>query len=146
MENHWLFQKHRANILTTGINISEFRRMISEEAGIPLASKNEFNYYFDWGKITPSFSAFYDFENCEKILKEFLLKSKLINSDKVLIETSSTLPIIELSTNYFIEFWDDFVFANGGLGSAVVSTKFDLIMEFTDDRKYFLFSNFKIFP
>ena len=68
----------------------------------------------------------------------------LSNHDYILLDTQFSDPIFRIKTEYFIENWDDFISANNGMGSIVSSEDFSLLMEFTNDHSYQLYSNFSI--
>jgi hypothetical protein len=74
----------------------------------------------------------------------WLYRSKLIEHDTVLVDTASGIPIIETSALFFIEHWYDFALANHGMGSFVITKDYKLLIEFTDDARYMLYSNFEI--
>jgi hypothetical protein len=52
--------------------------------------------------------------------------------------------LLRFQVKYFIENWLDFVDANGGQGSVMVTADYDLLLEFTNDSAHLLFSNFKV--
>lgn len=148
MEDFWLYNKHQKQIEFTEFNSNELHSKIDSDTEFKLfrSDQNEFNTLFDWDYIKPSYSFFFDFDNNDDYIKKKLRESKLKNSSFVYIETLSDVPIIRTSTEYFIANWVDFVNANAGQGSICITDDFKLLMEFTDDFKYYLFSNFLIVP
>lgn len=146
MKDFWLLKKHRHEIEYIDFSSNTFRQKIDAETSFKLSrsKSNLYNFSFDWFEINPSFGFFYDFENNESAIKKRLEQSKLIDSTYIYIETLSNIPIIKTKIEYFIRNWFDFVNANAGMGSFCITDDYKLLMEFTDDCKYFLFSNFPI--
>lgn len=143
LNNVWWVKKHRQYIKFTDFSYEEFRKKIFNETLFKPNMKNE-ETIFNWNEIMPNYSFFFDFEGKEKEIAEQMRNSQLIIYPKVYIETSANTPVIEVDTAYYINNWNDFERANSGMGIFVVTKGFELLMEFTDDAKYLLFSNFKI--
>lgn len=141
---HWLIKKHGSNIELTSMFYLDLRREILKHDKYCLAVANLYNSVFDWDKIIPHYKFFYDFENNDVVLPELFAKSKLATAEYLLVETSADLPIIKIRTNYFIENCMDFIDVNLGMGSTIVSSDYQFLIEFTDDRKFMLFSNFLV--
>jgi len=146
LEDFWLYKKHRRNVEYTSLNSKELIQIIDSKTLFKYCDSedNSYNAMFDWSIIKPSFGFFFDFENNETIIKERLGNSELNNTSYIYIETLTNIPIIKTKTDYFIKNWLDFVSANTGMGSFCITEDFKLLMEFTDDYKYFLLSNFSI--
>lgn len=146
MKEFWLLEKHRKNIELTEFDSRKFRIKIDceTEFKFKLKGKNYFNSLFDWEMIKPSFGFFYDYENNLKKIRHQLRLSDLNVHSFIYVETLSNIPIIKTTNHYFIENWFDFVNANAGQGLICITSDFKLLMEFTDDYKQYLFSNFKI--
>jgi len=144
-ENFWLYRKHKENIAYTDIYPRELLQRIDLETDFKLDTlENEFNSLFDWKSIQPSYNFFFDFENNNNRIKMALEKSPLNSVGFVYIDTLSNVPIIKTTRQYFIDNWFDFIDANTGQGSFCITSDLKLLMEFTDDRKYHLFSNFNL--
>ena len=97
----------------------------------------------DWNKVDNHYQFFFDYIGNENQISEFLRKS-IINQYKFL-ETwiSWEDPIVRILTKDFIENWDDFQIA-GVDGLVLISEDGKYFLEFTDDWKYHLNSNFVI--
>lgn len=148
MRNFWLYDKHKKEVEYTELDSKALRFKINSDTKFKFrtSDNNPYNTLFDWDRIKPSYNFFFDFDNNEDIIKKQLSESKLKSSSFVYIETLSDIPIIRTRTEYFIANWIDFVAANAGQGSICITDDFKLLMEFTDDFKYYLFSNFIISP
>ncbi|MEO6832355.1 MAG: hypothetical protein ABI378_08075 [Chitinophagaceae bacterium] len=145
MENHWLIKKHRHNIEITTMSSKDFRWKINDETPFEMdSSENPYNAVFAWEKIVPSYGFFFDFVGIEELLPILLKNSSLQAHKTLLVETGSNVPIIKISTDYFVQHVIDFIDANQGMGSIIISEDLELLMEFTDDYKYYAFSNFSI--
>lgn len=77
-------------------------------------------------------------------ISEWLSKSALVNYDHLIIELGYEEPIIQVKTNVFAKNWDDFVAASGFMGITCLTSDGKLLMEFSDDAEYQLYSNFRI--
>jgi hypothetical protein len=146
MRNFWLYDKHKKEVEYTELDSKVLRFKIDSGTNFKFdtSDNNPYNALFDWDRIKPSYSFFFDFDNNEDIIRRQLSESKLKNSSFIYIETLSDIPILRTRTEYFIANWIDFIDANAGQGSICITDDFKLLMEFTDDRKYYLFSNFLI--
>jgi hypothetical protein len=141
----WLFEKYKEFIVQTNITSKSFRLIeLPRHTKCELAKENDYNCLIDWTVIDPHYSFFFDYEGCEFDITTKMRNSELHLTDSLFVETTSSNNIIKVPTEIFILNWYDFIIANQGFGSIVVSTDFKYCMEFTDDFKYFLFSNFKI--
>ena len=143
MEQHWLLKKHKANIELMNMTSKELRWYIHEKTSYKMDDfPNEFNSVFDWKAIIPHYSLFFNFEGNDVSLPRLFNESRLIEHSYLLVETKSDLPIIKVGIKYFIENCVEFIDANMGMGSIMVSDDYELLLEFTEDWKYTLFSNF----
>ena len=142
----WLFDKYKGKFEYTEMSSKYYRlNFIRENTNLPFSNTiNDFNSLLEWDCITPNFGFFYDYENNELDLQNRFYKSVLKDRKFLFIETTSSDPIIKVPVELFINNWEDFIVANQGMGSVLLSNDLDLCLEFTDDHKYFLFSNFKI--
>jgi hypothetical protein len=146
-ENFWLYKKHKENIEYTDFYPNELTDRIKLNTQFKLASlENDYNTLFDWKGIKPCYNFFFDFDGNDIAVRDSLRKSQLNSSGFIYIETQSDVPIIKTSKQYFIENWIDFINANTGQGSFCITSDFKLLLEFTDDRKYHVFSNFFVLP
>lgn len=142
---HWLIDKHKNNIEILNLSSKELRFNIHRSGLYEMADEgNTYNSVFKWDSIIPSYSFFYDFEGIEEALPMFFHKSLLCAQKDILVETSSELPILRMTTSYFSDNCMDFIDANHGMGSIAITGNEKLLLEFTDDCKHMLFSNFKI--
>jgi hypothetical protein len=147
MSNFWLFKKHSQAIQITPYKYLEFRNIIYNVTEFtPAQSNDPKRLIFNWDCINPKFTFWFDYIGCETEISECMKKSSLSLHQKVFVETLSDEPIIIVDTIYFIENWNDFINANQGMGSLVISENMELLMEFTDDAEYLLYSNFPIKP
>ncbi len=105
---------------------------------------NDYNSLFDWKNIEPCYSFFFDFDGNDMAVRDALKKSELNSPGFIYIDAQSDVPVVKTTRQYFIENWIDFIDANTGQGSICITSDFKLLMEFTDDMEYHLFSNFKI--
>jgi hypothetical protein len=142
--SHWLLSKHNNNIQVTTISSREFRLEMIPSSGYPLSFENTFNSLVDWDMIADHNRFRYDFLDCGPIITKALQKSKLANSGFLLVEVLSDIPVLKVDANYFISNWEDFERAACGMGMVVLSINNKLLMEFTDDYEWQLFSNFII--
>lgn len=142
---HWLFEKYNNFIEHTDITNRDYRmKFISDNSNFNLSKLNDCNSLLDWDVISPHYLCCYDLIEIHKSIDENLIKSDLINSNFLYVETNSKNNIIIVPTNLFVKNWEDFISANQGMGSIILSIDFKYCMEFTDDYKYILHSNFKV--
>jgi hypothetical protein len=144
-KDFWMYKKHYRNIQITDLNYKQIRNSISEYLPINFSKlQRDDNSVFDWESVSVHYSFFYDFPKSEIIISDFLKRSELNGKGNVLIETQADIPVINVCKMYFIENWFDLTNSIVGMGSIVVSDDYKLLMEFTDDAKYLLHSNFSI--
>lgn len=110
---------------------------------IPLNTQEYLNHVIDWESIESKHFFFYDYLNNESEIRDWLVESEISSQEFVLVEFGPSLPIVKVSSNLFIENWNNFVSANGNMGTTVISESGKYFMEFTD-RDFMLYSNFKI--
>lgn len=109
-------------------------------------SWNEDHSTIDWTKADNHFQFFFDFENSQDRVREWLNNSVLRQNDTLLTWLSYEDPIIRIKTKDFIENWEEFNVAAGWDGLILTTEDGKYFMEFTDDWKYNLNSNFQIKP
>ncbi len=99
----------------------------------------------DWNKIENHHQFFFDYENNEFEITELLRKSELSNYEFLYTWLDWDDPIIKIKTNDFIENWEEIYIASVEVMVLATQdgTKF---LEFTDDWKYHINSNFEIKP
>ncbi|WP_405399170.1 hypothetical protein [Maribacter sp. Asnod2-G09] len=100
----------------------------------------------DWTQIENHFQFFFDYDKNEKEIKSWLKKSPLSSYDTMLTWISFDDPIVRIKTSDFIENWEEFNIATGGQGLILTTEDGKYFLEFTDDWKFHLKSNFEIKP
>lgn len=100
----------------------------------------------DWTEIDNHYQFFFDYEGNENEIKEWLKKSPISDYDTLLTWLSWDDPIIRIKTKDFIENWEEFNIAGGWEGIILTTEDGKYFLEFTDDWKYHLNSNFEIKP
>jgi hypothetical protein len=138
----WLFNKHKGHLEITNYTYLNYRKCIGERTPFKI-NLIDAETVLNWHQ-QESYSFFYDFEGCEYIIEAYLKESSLINSQNLFIEMPADIPVIKVNTLYFISNWYDFIKANNEMGTLISSEDFKYVLEFTDDAKYLLYSNFKI--
>ena len=99
----------------------------------------------DWSKIKNHYQFFFDFENKELEVMNWLNKSELSTFDYLYTWLDWSDPIIKIKTADFIKNWEEFYIASVE-GMILTTTDGTRYLEFTDDWKYHLNSNFEIKP
>jgi len=100
----------------------------------------------DWNLADNHFQFFFDYENNETEIKNWLKKSPISDYKKLLTWLSGDDPIVRVKTTDFIESWQEFNVAGGWEGLILTTEDGKYYLEFTDDWKYHLNSNFEIKP
>lgn len=100
----------------------------------------------DWNKVENHYQFFFDYEGNENEITEWLNQSPISNYDTMLTWLSWDDPIIRVKTRDFIENWEEFNIARGWQGLILITEDGKHFLEFTDDWKYHLNSNFEIKP
>ena len=98
----------------------------------------------DWNKVDAHFQCWFDYESGTEEIKRWLRLSELKNYEFLLTWLAWDDPIIKIKTADLIENWEEFNRANGGQGLVLVTEDGKLFLEFTDDWKHHLNSNFEI--
>lgn len=109
-------------------------------------NKNDDNSTINWSMTENHFQFFFDYENNEEEIKMWLKKSPLTEYKTLLTWLSWEDPIIRVKTADFIENWEEFNIAGGWEGIILTTEDGKYFLEFTDDWKYNLNSNFEIKP
>ena len=99
----------------------------------------------DWHEKENHYQFFFDYENNEEEIKEYLRGSDLSKSEFLYTWLDYNDPIIKIKTIDFIENWEEF-YISSIEGLVLVSIDGSKFLEFTDDWKYNLNSNFEIKP
>jgi len=99
----------------------------------------------DWNLADNHFQFSFDYENGTEI-KNWLKKSPIAHYKTLLTWLSWEDPIIRVKTTDFIENWEEFNVARGWEGIILITEDGKYYLEFTDDWKYHLNSNFEIKP
>jgi hypothetical protein len=141
---NWCIRKYQKQIQILNEQYPQYFHNLLLANGFSVNTNTSIHTVVDWEKVDSKFTLNYDYEGCEEDISRFLKSSLLINEEYVYIELGYDLPIIKLPIEVFINNWYDFVKANGFLGVTVISKSGKLVLEFTDDYEYQLYSNFKI--
>lgn len=123
-------------------------RDLLEELGIKTGGES-WNYdhsTIDWTKIENHYQFFFDYQGNEIEIKEWLKQSPISDYDTLLTWLSWGDPIIRVKTNDFIANWEEFNIASGWEGLIMTTEDGKYFLEFTDDWKHNLNSNFEIKP
>ncbi|WP_431124698.1 hypothetical protein [Flagellimonas flava] len=99
----------------------------------------------DWCKTENHHQFFFDYENNESEIRDWLNKSDLSKSEFLYTWLDWDDPIIKIKTKDFIENWEVF-YAASVQGMILTTIDGSKHLEFTDDWKYHLNSNFEIKP
>lgn len=106
---------------------------------------NEDHSQVDWNVMENHYQFFFDYENNEVEISDWLMKSELSKYEFVYTWLNFEDPIIMIKTSEFIKNWENVYMASI---EGMILTTFDgkLVLEFTDDFKFNLNSNFEIKP
>ncbi|SFS91134.1 hypothetical protein SAMN04487906_2047 [Zhouia amylolytica] len=100
----------------------------------------------DWNLTNNHFQFFFDYENNETEIKNWLKKSPISRYETLLTWLSWEDPIIRVKSTDFIENWEEFIIAGGWDGLILTTEDGKYYLEFTDTWKFHLNSNFEIKP
>jgi len=139
-------KSHLNSIEVLSNNFPEHFHEICDNYKIPINKQSNIKTLISWDKILNRSYLFFDYENNEIEIANWLENSPLRTSNYLTIEFGYNLPIIKVKTEEFINFGDDFVAASGFSGITCISDNGKYFMEFTDDSESLLFSNFSINP
>ncbi|WP_264559110.1 hypothetical protein [Flavobacterium sp. N2270] len=137
LENNWFVKENSKEIEVLKIDIYDFLN----DSLIPY---NEFITFLDWSNIDNSFENYYDFINNETIIRNALIKSQLNKFEKLIIHIEYDAKLIRVNTDFFVNNWSKFNACNGFTGFVVFTDDKKIFLEFSDDSKSLLYSNFKI--
>ncbi len=146
-KNHFL-HKHLTNIQSINVDGKNegFQNFLTN-LGINNTGQNwvEDHSQVNWNEVETHYQFYFDYINNETEIKNWLQKSKLLIYEYVFTWLNWDDPIIKIKTKEFIENWEEIY--NVSIEGMVLTT-FDgkLILEFTDDYKFNLNSNFEIKP
>ncbi len=148
--NHKHFlRQHLSFLESTGLEGKEggFTSYL-REIGINAFGKywNQDHSTIDWGEIENHYQFFFDYEGNQNEIKEWLKGSPIYNYDTLVTWLSWDDPIIRIKTKEFIENWEKFNIASAWEGIILTTEDGKYFLEFTDDWKYHLNSNFEIKP
>ncbi|MBO6536422.1 MAG: hypothetical protein JJ966_09375 [Balneolaceae bacterium] len=115
--------------------------------GIPVS--NEYwsidHSIVNWNQVSPHFQ--FNFERVEEIdLSNWLLNSRITDFQFLYTWLNYVEPIIKIRTNDFVSYWQDLNIYSGWEGLVLTTESGELFLEFTDDWKTHLNSNFQIKP
>lgn len=99
----------------------------------------------DWDTTENHHQFFFDYVHNETEITEWLNKSELSKSEFLYTWLDWDDPIIKIKTIDFINNWEEFYIASVQ-GMVLATTDGKYYLEFTDDWKYHLNSNFEIKP
>lgn len=99
----------------------------------------------DWNVMENHYQFFFDYEDNEVEISDWLMKSELSKYEFVYTWLNFEESIIMIKTSEFIKNWENVYMASI---EGMILTTFDgkLVLEFTDDYKFNLNSNFEIKP
>lgn len=117
-----------------------------KELGIDVAgdSWDDDHSTFNWRNITPHYQFVYNYEGNELQIIDWLKSSCIRDYAHAIIRLQDE--IIKIKTEEFISYWYALVGATGFLGFELTTEDGKYFLEFTDDWKYHLNSNFQIKP
>lgn len=139
-------KSHINSIEVLSNNFPKYFYEICDNYKIPINKQPNIKSLISWDKVLKSSNFFYDYENNEIEIANWLRCSPLRTSYYLTIEFGYNLPIIKVTTEEFINSWGDFIAASGFSGITCISDNGKYFMEFTDDSESLLFSNFSINP
>ena len=142
------FLKDFKEIFSTGISGKEdgFEKFLRDKK-INNSGENwdEDHSQINWKKIEKHYQFFFDYVDNEIEISDWLKESKLSQYEFVFTWLSWEDPIIKVKTTEFIENWNN-VYMASVEGMVLTTSDGKLVLEFTDDYKYNLNSNFEIKP
>ena len=146
-KEHFLHE-HLTFIESVGINGKDggFNKFLTD-LGISNKGENwEIDHStVDWNKSENHYQFFFDYENNELEIMDWLKKSELSKSEFLYTWLDWNDPIVKVKTADFIHNWNEFYIASVE-GMILTTIDGKNYMEFTDDWKYHLNSNFEIKP
>ncbi len=104
---------------------------------------NEDNSLINWTATKPHFQFFFDYVGNEEEMKVYLENSEISKHEFLYTWLAIGDPVIKVKTVEFIENWEDFYIASVQ-GFVAITPDGRYYLEFTDDWKYHLNSNFEI--
>lgn len=123
------------------------RNELLDELKLPqsedLTGMNRAETNIDWFRMPQYYKFFFDKEDWEDTIQEWLKASKLSEVEKILITYGWEEPMIKVPTKLFFEDWEGF-FRSTLWETIIFSEDYNLIMEVS--RDYYLHSNFEIKP
>ena len=133
------------DLKATDIDTSLFSSFL-HSSGINVANDhlNEDHSTINWHLVKPRYQFFFDYEGNEEIT-EWLNNSKLKESEFLYTNISLDDRIIKIKTEDFILSWEWFYIA-AVQGIILITEERSCFLEFTDDYKFHLNSNFEIKP
>jgi len=146
-KKHFLHE-HLTFLESTGIDGRDggFNKFLTK-LGISNSGENwdEDHSSVDWNKAEKHYQFFFDYVNNEAEIREWLNKSELSKSEFLFTWLDWNDPIIKIRTSDFIKNWEEFYTASVE-GTIFTTIDGKYYLEFTDDWKYHLNSNFEIKP
>lgn len=142
---HFLHE-HLTFLESTGIDGKDkgFERYL-ESKGIQCTKNwDSVRSVIDWTLIQNRFRFFYDYEDGEKEIQNWLANCKLKEFEFLYTWFDYNDPIVKVKTSDFIVHWEEFLIGTEGL--EFITENAELILEFTGSSNYDLWSNFEIKP
>jgi hypothetical protein len=106
--------------------------------------KSDDNAMINLKQMGNHFRFFYDYQGCESEIPQLFQQSELNQKEYLLTYFYSPSEIVKIRVKDFIRYWDDLNGAVAGQGMVYISEDGKLVLEFTDDYKHHLNSNFLI--
>ncbi|TCI85060.1 hypothetical protein [Tenacibaculum sp. M341] len=142
--NNWKLLEVIDEILIVDEKSQNYIKDVFDEINIPKTSfedGNRVKTQINWVKIPTYNKFFFDNEGDEKENEIALRNSKLSNKENLIITYGWNEPAIKISTQKFIDEWEDFI-ASTHWETIIFSEDLELIIEVS--RDYFMHSNFLI--
>ena len=121
-----------------------YRDFILRELNLPVSNSESIDRSetsINWNLVPNYYKFYFDNENSEKQVENYLRNSELSESENIIILYGWNEPVIKIPTQIFLSDWEGFI--RSTLWETIIfSEKFDLIVEVS--RDYFMHSNFII--
>lgn len=141
---NWKLKEVEDNIEIIAEDSIIYRKFILNQLQIPTSD----NYSVDrsgtsinWNLISDYYNFFFDYENSEKQVKDFLKDSDISKSEHLIILYGWNEPVIKIPTKIFLNDWEGFI--RSTLWETIIfNENFKLIIEVS--RDFYMHSNFII--
>lgn len=143
---NWKLREAIEYIYIVGCTASSFIKSKFQELNIPEKYNEHFHRgetFIDWEKMPRYYKFFFDVEDGEEIIKEYLKQSNITLSKTLYITYLQEEVVVNIPVPVFFSDWEGFI--RSTLYNAIIfSEDYSLIMEIS--RDYYLHSNFEIMP